>query len=147
MTRGEEVERLVADGLLATLVDADKKEHEFAVTSLARDDLMKQVGAQGAGAPKELILEGEMEAKTDGIYEFVVDVRGWIRIEVDGAGVLEDEPAGSGRQTYGVASLKAGWHHLKFRLVPAGPVDLNVLLAGDQVAVPLAGKSLRHPSR
>jgi len=43
--------------------------------------------------------------------------------------------------------IRAGWHAVKIRLVPEASWDLVVLLAGDQVAAPLAGASLRHSTQ
>ena len=70
-----------------------------------------------------------------------------MRLDVDGAEAVAAEAATRDRQVYRIVSLKAGWHRLRIVLEPKGMVVLNVLLAGDQVAVPLGGKTLRHSDR
>ena len=143
--KGGKLARGYADGLDVLFTDAAKKTEQFVVLSLG--DLAKLVDTKNLGAARELVLEGEFEAKADGVYQLVANAEGNVRLDVDGAEAVAAEAATRDRQVYRIVSLKAGWHRLRIVLEPKGMVVLNVLLAGDQVAVPLGGKTLRHSDR
>ena len=143
--KGGKPARGYADGLDVLFTDAAKKTEQFVVLSLG--DLAKLVDTKNLGAARELVLEGEFEAKADGVYQLVANAEGNVRLDVDGAEAVAAEAATRDRQVYRIVSLKAGWHRLRIILEPKSMVVLNVLLAGDQVAVPLGGKTLRHSDR
>ncbi len=104
----------------------------------------KGIEAKTKDALKELFVEGEVETKAAGLYQWMVNAGGRFTLEVDGKPVATAADLVVGIQTHYLSNLDAGWHAVRMRLVLAGAPDLTVLLGGDRVTAPLSGDGVRQ---
>lgn len=102
------------------------------------------IQAKGPGSWKEVRVEGEVEVGAAGLYQLVVTAAGDLSIDVDGRPALATTKFEAGRPRGVLVGLEAGWHDLVIRYAPTGAPELTVLLGGDRVTAPLAGKGVRH---
>jgi tetratricopeptide (TPR) repeat protein len=91
-----------------------------------------------------LHLLGEFKVRKSGFYQLALGTRGRLSVEIDGQTKIDNEIAGQDQQIFIALNLDAGWHSLDMVLVPEGRPSLKARLSGEEVAVILAGKRLRH---
>ncbi len=137
-------------GLKATLVDGTGKSEEVTLSSLGGPGVeppRKAFDAKGKGPWRKIAIDGQFEVKAAGAWQLDVTAVGEIEVQVDGKPWIEKRKVDGPRVLFGLANLDAGWHDLSIDWVPSGAPDLTVWLAGEQVAAPLVGASLRGPSK
>lgn len=131
-------------GLALRVTDAQGKVHEGVLTDLGPDGLAQALTALKVEAPREVVVEGEVQVPADGFYQLVLSTSGAVSVTLGGRDALERKDAQRGALCFPCATLKAGWNPLRATLTPAGAPLLHALLAGDVVTKPLAGALLRH---
>lgn len=131
-------------GLKLTVTDGQGKAHEGSLGELTTDALRKALEALKVTEAKEIVLEGEVQVASDGLYQLVLQASGGVEVLWGGRDALSVKDATADRLVFACATLKAGWSALRIALKPAGAPTLAALLSGDQVAVPLGGAALRQ---
>ncbi len=139
-------EGLLLEGLLATVTDAEKKEHEGVVGSLAAGGgrtLAADLGALGVPAPARVVLDGLFRAPA-GLARIGIVSGGAVRLLVDGETVLDAAEALAAPGPEALLSLAAGWHRIRIEADGRDLERLQVSLGGSRPAAPLAGADLAY---
>ena len=131
-------------GLKLTATDEKGKAHEGVLAALTDEALTRALGELKLPQPRSLVLEGEIQVATDGLYELVLGTSGAVTATWAGARALDMPAASAPRLAFAAGYLKAGWNALRIELAPDGPPRLSALLSGAQVAAPVAPAALRH---
>ena len=135
-------------GLLATVTDAENKEHTFPVSIVGAQGeqrFLKALQETVNGRPKRIRLDGAMRASVDGLYRLAINAAGDLEIALDGKKTFAQEGLAMDRQAYAACALAKGWHRIHVAYTPSGNGDLSIWLGGATVSAPLAGDALRHP--
>ena len=89
-------------------------------------------------------LDGQFMVQKRGFFQLVINMRGHMKVEVDGSVRHNAVYGNSSGEMYIPLHLDKGWHSLTMDFSPEGPPRIRVLLNGDQVAKILSGDMLRH---
>lgn len=131
-------------GFVATVTPQAGKPVEVALANLGGapfpNAVRDAIAAKVKGAVKSVVVEGEFDVAEAGAYEFLMNARGRLALDVDGKPALAEGKAALDHQAYAYVGLAAGRHALKLTLAPEGAPELSVLLGGDRVTAPLESK-------
>ncbi|MHC4953805.1 MAG: hypothetical protein ACYTGZ_07935 [Planctomycetota bacterium] len=118
---------------LACLLDGAEP---VAITSMASRPAGVRMRDQLKGKRdiKSMSMSGALEAKADGFFQLNVKADGKLTVRVAGRELCKAKTVAG--QIHLPAPLAKGWHALEIEYEPRGLPDLELYLAGDQVAAP-----------
>lgn len=129
------------EGLQLLMRDSAGNNHERVIKKLGGrfQELRKD-----EKTPASMRFDGEFNVAQPGFYQLALSAQGRLRVKIDGRLKTDIEISGEDEGAFIPLDLGGGWHGLDVELVPKGRPFLEARLAGEQVAVMLAGKILRH---
>lgn len=148
------VPRVVEDeqllpGLLATLTDADGKEHEGIVITVGGGrgrTLGHDLAALGVPKPTKVRLEGLLRAPASGLWEIELHTRGPVRCLVGGREIVTLDGAPASGRAIVLLGLEEGWHALVLEAEGPDVGRLALRLRGPRAASPASDHLLaRQP--
>ena len=128
-------------GLQAVMHDKADKDHALVIKSL--NGRFKELGRDEEKVVS-LRLAGEFKVGKSGFYQLALGTRGRLRVKIDGQSKMDNDISGQDDQVFIALNLDAGWHRMDIELDPEGRPSIKARLAGEDVAVMLAGGRLRH---
>ena len=128
-------------GLQAVMHDKTDKDHALVIKSL--NGRFKELGRDEEKVVS-LRLAGEFNVGKSGFYQLALGTRGRLRVKIDGQSKMDNDISGQDDQVFIALNLDAGWHRMDIELDPEGRPSIKARLAGEDVAVMLAGERLRH---
>jgi hypothetical protein len=128
-----------AEGLNAIAYDDKGHEHRLVIKAL--DGQLKALRKMNLKAG-QLRLDGFFYVAKPGFYQLAVKTSGRIKLSVNEHMLFEKHLSHQDGEGFVPMSLKPGWHKLVIDLEVSGRQFLEIVLAGDQAPLTLAGNSL-----
>ena len=128
-----------AEGLNAIAYDDKGHEHRLVIKAL--DGPLKALRKMNLNV-RQLRLDGFFYVAKPGFYQLAVKTSGRIKLSVNEHMLFEKHLSHQDGEGFVPMSLKPGWHKLVIDLEVSGRQFLEIVLAGDQAPLTLAGNSL-----